>query len=190
MNPDTERELFSKYPDLFRNKGKSPQESLMCFGCECGDGWKCILDDLFGYLSQVRESRSRLLSLKPEFSTGDDGGYLEVSCPPVVLDQVKEKYGTLRVYWHFSYDEIDEARSKVQDVEEFDRCIERYSNLVDDAVDFSEYLSSKTCEITGRPGKLYSDGWCVTLCEEEASKRFGWNVAESPSQDSSEQGST
>ena len=47
--------------------------------------------------------------------------------------------------------------------------------MVENAIDFCEYLSSKTCEVTGKAGKLYSKGWCVTLCKEEAIKRFGFD---------------
>jgi hypothetical protein len=118
-----------------------------------------------------------MLTLKPEFANEENGGYLDFSCPAVILDQVKEKYGTLRVYWHFPSEEVEQERARVLDTEKFEQCLMRYDNLVDDAVDFAEYLSSKTCELTGKPGKLYSDGWCVTLCEEEAAKRFGWDGA-------------
>lgn len=174
MKPESEQALVRKYPELFRNRTKSPKESLMCFGCECGDGWRGILDNLFGYLCQVRESHCHMIALKPEFANDSNDGYLDLCCPPVVLDQIKEKYGTLRVYWHFDTEDLEKTRDTVKNEEELDRYVERYSNLVEDAVDFAEYLSSKTCEVTGKPGKLYSDGWCVTLCEEEAKKRFGW----------------
>ena len=137
MNPESEQELVSKYPGLFRNRVKSPKESLMCFGCECGEGWKEILDSLFGYLTQVRESRSNLLALKPEFTSESNDGYLDLHCPPVILDQIKEKYGTLRVYWHFDTEDLERERSFVENEAEFDRCVERYSNLVEDAVDFA-----------------------------------------------------
>lgn len=173
MNPETERELEAKYPEFFRNRNRSPKESLMCFGCECGEGWKGILENLFGYLSVIRASRSFMLALKPEFADEVNGGFLDFVCPAVILDQVKEKYGTLRVYWHFPSEEVEQERGKVLDPEKFDQYLARYDNLVDDAVDFAEYLSSKTCEVTGKPGELYSEGWCVTLCEEEAAKRFG-----------------
>lgn len=173
VSPELEQKLVEKYPDLFRNKGASPKESLMCFGCECGDGWYAILDNLFGYIADVRENRLRLLDLKPELATPENEGCVDFQCPPVILDQVKEKYGTLRVYWHFDSKEIEDLRSKVADEKQIERGLDRYSNLVENAVDFSEYLSSKTCEVTGRPGRLYTDGWHVTLCEEEAAKRFG-----------------
>ncbi len=173
MREELELSLVAKYPELFLGRGKSPQESLMCFGCECGDGWYDILDNLFGFITNVRQSRSRLLASKPEPLKPENAGYIDFRCPQVILDQVKEKYGTLRVYWHFNHDETAELRGKVRDEKDLEEGISRYSDLIEGAVDFSEYLSSKTCEVTGKPGKLYNNGWCVTLCDEEAEKRFG-----------------
>lgn len=173
MREELELSLATKYPELFAGRGKSPRESLMCFGCECGDGWYNILDNLFGFMSDVRRNRLRLLAVKPELSTTENGGYIDFRCPQVVLDQVKEKYGTLRVYWHFGHDEIEELRNQANDEKKLADGISRYSDLIDGAVDFCEYLSSKTCEVTGKPGKLYTDGWHITLCDEEAEKRYG-----------------
>jgi hypothetical protein len=173
MKEELELCLAARYPELFAGRGRDPKVSLMCFGCECGDGWFGILDNLFGFMADVRQNRLRLLSVKRELVTPENDGYIDFSCPQVVLDQVKEKYGTLRVYWHFNHDEIEELRDKAWDEKELEDGIRQYSDLIGGAVDFSEYLSSKTCEITGKPGKLYTDGWCVTLCDEEAEKRLG-----------------
>ena len=46
MKQELEQQLIAKYPKLFGDVNKSPMESLMCFGCECGDGWYDILDNL------------------------------------------------------------------------------------------------------------------------------------------------
>lgn len=173
MKKEVEDALVSKYPSLFQNRCKTPQESLMCFGCECGDGWEAILDNLFGYFEHLRESSSKGVKIRTELTTAENGGYMELRCPLVILDQVKEKYGTLRVYWHFETGEIEAARSSVEREEDLDQALRRYSDTVENAIDFTEYLSSKTCEITGRPGTLYTHGWCVTLCDDEAVKRFG-----------------
>ena len=64
--------LAEKYPKLFQEYGKPPSESCMAWGCECGNGWYNILDDLFNQLSKY-----------------DD----------IILTQVKEKFGTLRFYY-------------------------------------------------------------------------------------------
>jgi hypothetical protein len=37
--------------------------------------------------------------------------------------------------------------------------------------------------VTGRPGKLYSKGWSVPLCKEEAIKRFGFDPDDEVSED-------
>ena len=58
--------------------------------------------------------------------------------------QVKEKFGGLRFYINEGTDEIHQRIAQ------------------------AELESMKTCEITGRPGKLRTDiGWYRTLCDEE-----------------------
>lgn len=174
MKPELEHKLIEKYPDLFKNRNKSPKESLMCFGCEHGDGWFTILKNLCGYIENIKESRTLGLKLRDEFKTEENHGFMEFGCPNIIFDQIKEKYGTLRVYWHF--DEIEnyeEIKSKLSNPEDLDKTLSRYSDRIENAIEFGEYLSSITCEITGKPGKLYTEGWCVTLCPEEALKKFG-----------------
>lgn len=56
--------------------------------------------------------------------------------------QVKEKFGTLRFYMSYETEEM-------------------YG-----AISMAEEMSAITCEVCGKPGKLYNDGWCVTRCEE------------------------
>jgi len=43
--------------------------------------------------------------------------------------------------------------------------------MVENAIEFCEYLSSITCEECGKPGKLYTEGWYMTLCPEHAKER-------------------
>lgn len=70
--------------------------------------------------------------------------------PPVKIDQIKEKFGTLRFY----YSGGDEVISGM--------------------VMLAEFLSGKTCQHTGQPGDLCvkKSGyrWYKTLCPEEAKK--------------------
>jgi hypothetical protein len=171
MSPELEHKLIERYPGLFRDVNKSPKETLICFGAECGDGWFDILDNLCGFITNLQKSRSYFLMKK-------DDKCINFHCPDVVFDQIKEKYGTLRVYWHFGDLNYEELASQLKDTESLDGYISRYSDTIESAIDFCEYLSSKTCEITGKPGKLYSRGWCVTLCKEEAIKRFGFDPDE------------
>lgn len=56
--------------------------------------------------------------------------------------QVKEKYGSLRFYMSTSTDKMEELIKEAED------------------------LSAKICEVCGKAGKVYADGWVVTRCEE------------------------
>jgi hypothetical protein len=171
MSPELEHKLIKRYPGLFRDVNKSPKETLICFGAECGDGWFDILDNLCGFITNLQKNRSYFLMKK-------DSKCIDFHCPDIVFSQIKEKFGTLRVYWHFADWGYEELAAQIKDTEDLDKYISRYSDVIESAIDFCEYLSSKTCEITGKPGKLYSKGWCVTLCKEEAIKRFGFDPDE------------
>lgn len=67
--------------------------------------------------------------------------------PQVTLDQVKEKFGTLRFY----YTGGDE--------------------YIHGMVTLAEAMSGVTCEECGKPGKQRKGGWIVTLCDEHAKER-------------------
>lgn len=78
MHADLEQQLIDKYPDLFKDKNKPETESLMCFGCECGDGWFQIIDAACRLITNH-------INGNPKFK---DFRWM----------QIKEKYGTLRLY--------------------------------------------------------------------------------------------
>lgn len=100
------------------------------FGIECGDGWKGILDE----------------ATKQIHTSCDMHG---VNPRHFVIDQIKEKFGGLRYYYHFVG---DVPRSLV--------------NHVDRIIAEAEALSTKTCEICGNPGKLKANkGWASTRCD-------------------------
>lgn len=67
-------------------------------------------------------------------------------CEQVVVAQIKEKFGGLRFY----YDGGD--------------------STVSGMVRMAEAWAALTCESCGKPGKLRSDGWWRTVCDEHAGK--------------------
>jgi hypothetical protein len=71
----------------------------------------------------------------------------------VIAMQVKEKFGGLRFYIYGGDDYIDKLISN------------------------AEEESYRTCEITGKPGKLRDTGWMKTLCDEKA-KELGYEYDE------------
>jgi len=77
MSPELDQYLCKKYPKIFSERNKSPQESCMHWGLECGDGWFSILDTL---CSSIQRRVDRQYSSQ------------------VVFGQVKEKVSALRIY--------------------------------------------------------------------------------------------
>ena len=77
MRKELQDKLCKKYPKIFEEVGKSPQESCMAWGLDCGDGWYWLIDNLCENL---------------QFNTDKNDE------PQVVASQVKEKFGGLRFY--------------------------------------------------------------------------------------------
>jgi len=115
MRAELEQRLTEKYPALFAGRSDPPTHSLMCFGCECGDGWYAIIDKACA-----------------EISTAD---------PRAKLTQVKEKYGTLRMYLVTASDDAL------------------------DAADRAEEASASVCELCGARGYPSVKGWIMTRCD-------------------------
>jgi hypothetical protein len=117
MKKELVDKLAEKYPTLFKDLWGDKTKTCMAWGIECGDGWYQILDDCF---KEILECPS-----------GDT----------IVLVQVKEKYGTLRIYTNSGTDCIDEA------------------------IDRAEIKSETTCEDCGDFGVLDTTGWWSVRCE-------------------------
>jgi hypothetical protein len=72
----------------------------------------------------------------------------------VTLDQVKEKFGTLRFYYSGGDDSIDGM------------------------VRMAESMSAVTCEECGIPGRIRHGGWISTLCDEHARAHGKYDLTE------------
>jgi hypothetical protein len=88
MKLELEQQLVSKYPNLFKQYGGDMRETCMAFGFECGDGWYHLIDTLCG---SIQSEVNWINRLWPD---------LNFSCTAA---QVKEKYGSLRFYYEFTY---------------------------------------------------------------------------------------
>ena len=113
-------------------------ESCMCWGCEVGNGWYELLSSVCWRIFQHEkniEDRKKILADQPEKIKA------ELEYFPVKFDQVKEKYGGLRIYFTGGDD------------------------YVDGIVSMAEEYSYKVCEVCGNSGKPNKGGWITTLCE-------------------------
>lgn len=120
----TNEEVIAKYPKLFPNG----------FYIEHADGWAGILDAVFGSMSMW-------------FSIKD--GVKTCTLDHVRVVQIKEKFGTLRLY-------VDIAAEATAG----------QAGEIHGAIHVGEYLSSVTCEECGKPGTLSGKGWIRTTCPE------------------------
>lgn len=96
--------------------------------------------------------------------------FLGVNSPKVIADQVKEKFGTLRFYYHLEFDEkFTELAYGKRPNADARKVADGYQSYYDGIVHMAEVLSAQTCEETGRPGVLHrSSSWVKTLNVEVA----------------------
>jgi hypothetical protein len=85
MKPELQNKLFEKYPKIFRQKDLSMQETCMCWGFDCGDGWYNIIDTLCHQIQW---------HIEHNLSKDEDPEVVNVEAT-----QVKEKFGGLRFYY-------------------------------------------------------------------------------------------
>lgn len=176
MNDQLEKQLVEKYPHAFSQKDE-PYNNMR-FGCECDDGWYNIIEPMLEAMTYTykisflvtNSINIKKYNIEPMAYKGGSSYYYTPEPPTVVLDQVKEKFGTLRVYFHLEFDKPFLEMAYGDNPEpEATKCANRYSNYMDGIVHMSEVLSSRTCEFTGLPGKLHSaGGWFKTLNTEYA----------------------
>ena len=146
MNQNLEKKLYDNYPELFYTRNDpSPNLSLM-WGIECEDGWYNLIDVLCSEL--IKSSRAKLENCK---NIQEYEKMIETSPSLPLIVQIKEKFGTLRIY----IDNIDENQQIL-------------INLI-------ENLSCKVCEFCGtfKDVTLYKKGWWKTLCPEHMKMFYG-----------------
>lgn len=124
MSPDKEAELRRLFPLVYGGPFLNGE------GFRCGDGWYDLLYDL-GYelTAEIAE--------QPE----DERHQYRA-------EQVKQKFGGLRVYLH-----------------------RRQTPGMGDAIAKAEARAWKTCEICGQPGTMQTHAYVQTLCEEHAREK-------------------
>jgi hypothetical protein len=174
MKQELDKLLCEKYPKMMVNRNKDMQETCMCWGFECGDGWYNILNQLMGNIqhhidwkekqrkwaidynemaAQAKAGNFDLFEEANKSLTNEEyknerlaeivaGDFRQVpeSIPQVTLDQVKEKFGTLRFY----YSGGDEYISGM--------------------VTMAEAMSGVTCEECSAPAETHGGGWVRTIC--------------------------
>jgi hypothetical protein len=194
MTSELQERLYKDFPELFQEKDLPMTETCMCWGIECGDGWEPILRNMCNMLKYKGTRSLRLKDPFPYayklhcwFSTVSAPvlrwlerrlklHYYKLRIPNpcdyevfpgwgVKFTQIKEKFGTLRVYYDV-YPKFTEEQAARFDKEQVSKEHERFYGYADGVISFTEHLSSKTCERDGHLGALVRYGWWRTLCSE------------------------
>lgn len=153
MTPELDQYIREKYPLIFSQR------------CEIsiGDGWFDIIDmlcaNIQNHIDNVADQRKWAIKWNqeandPDFDWNSVRSYLkreEREVPElveqVVATQIKEKFGTLRFYYHGG--------------DEYIRGLEA----------MAESMTSRICEDCGHPGESRTSGWIKTLCDTHSDER-------------------
>lgn len=190
MNKNLENELYKDFPELFQEHTLDMSETCMCWGIECGDGWESLIRSMckalatkkhitvlkkekypFQYKLEVwlhNKCRKieRLLGLPyNKLYQAKFDRYKTIPSLGVKFTQIKEKFGTLRVYYDTYHRHTAED---VQDVseKELSKKLEENIGYIDGVISFAAWLSASICENDGKAGKLYTTGWWRTVCND------------------------
>jgi len=140
-NDDFDKYMLETYPSMFTQRNQSMQVSPMAFGFCVGAGWRHILDSLCQELKVVEDA-------------------FGLVC---VFDQIKEKFGSGRFYYH-----IEDKNSQEGD---------KYKvvcRIIDDLVSLYEEYTEYVCEELGtnvRPDEKVSAGSWMYGCGLEGFKK-------------------
>ena len=148
MSPELDKALCEKYPKLFAERNLPMTETCMCWGFDHGDGWYNIINALCANIQSHIDWVEKCRQNEVERGiAGESGMPRTPAVPQVVVEQVKEKFGTLRFYY---------------------RGGDKY---IDGLVSMAESMTEFTCEECGAPGKSRRGGWIRTLCDKHAEEK-------------------
>ena len=91
MKQELDEYLCKVFPKIFAERNLPMQETAMCWGFDCGDGWFNIINQLCQNIQHHIDWKNKEKEVVAQ----------------VVVSQVKEKYGTLRFYYSGGDDTID-----------------------------------------------------------------------------------
>lgn len=166
MRKELEEQLVKLHPEILRDYGGDMRYTCMAWGMSHGDGWYDLLSDLLQTIDKIVANKKAV----------------------VIADQIKEKFGGLRFYYHIERDStiLDKFRSWFGNFMGRRRWGIQYNKIMDfkakylwksiyeevrEAVDNAEILSYNTCEDCGKPGTRRGGGWVRVLCDDCENER-------------------
>ena len=175
MSPDLTKKLVEKYPKIFSGVDKSPRESLMCFGFECGDGWYPLIDKLCEIIQWETDQNTEQLQndkeyneILLEYSKGNDKPFLDYykdfSPESIEFFRKDAEKCILRSLKAVFQVEATQVKEKFGGLRFY---INGGDARIYGMIDFAEHLSHSICEFCGSMKNIkHSKGWVITACQE------------------------
>jgi hypothetical protein len=197
MKQELQEKLYKKYPKIFQDKDKSMEETCMCWGIDCNDGWYWLIDKLCSNLqfntdhnnkewvviNKKTEKFFNILSnltgiLRPEY----DGFFnkdIKTSWNTKFHAKLNRIIGKLKTK-HVKKEYINTGKRYPQIIatqvkEKYGRLrfyVQRATDAQYAIIIWAESLSYDICEKCGSTKEVgQTKGWVTTLCKECAIKK-------------------
>jgi len=167
MKKELELKLVELHPQIFRDYGGDMTQTCMHWGLMCGDGWYFLIHNLCKKLDEI-SSKTGVI---------------------IIADQVKEKFGGLRFYYHIENLDVTVIDKFSKWFQEF-MCNRRwgiqYNNIISfknkyifksvkekirAVVNDAESRSYEICESCGSYGTYRRGNWVRVLCDKCEKKK-------------------
>ena len=141
MKKKLEDRLYKRFPLIFRQRDLSCQETTMCWGICCEDGWYEIINLVCVMIDRVNKDWLKTTHIEAA--------------------QVKQKFGELRYYFEMR------PNDKTKKIEEDEATPDQAYFYVEGVVGLAAEMSRRTCEVCGATEKVKLRGkqWVQTLCD-------------------------
>lgn len=175
MKPELDEKLVKAFPLLYGDRHGSMQETAMCWGFSCGDGWFNIIWDLSSKLEPLIQ---KFIDDNPDLECSKCGceksrHYAHKTPTPGRCLSIHERYDSDEPppgnYYACFCDRYEATHPKASQVKEKFGGLRFYMTCgtgeIFDLIDGAEALSYETCEECGSPGESRDTGWIRTLCD-------------------------
>lgn len=123
-------EIKKTYPTVCRTADEYKSEPFACYSFECGGGWVKLIEEAAKALAETT--------------------------PHVYFGQVKEKFGSMRMYLSYDYDENKEPKATEEQIKKCNKIASK-----------AEEASCTTCESCGADNAtvISVNGWLSCTCD-------------------------
>ncbi|KKN09464.1 hypothetical protein LCGC14_1046290 [marine sediment metagenome] len=156
------KEIVKKYPNLFRDYGGDMHVACMAWGFEVGLGWLPLVDSIGQQLTDLNVEDKVIADQVKEKFGGLRFYYHTENLPMSIWDWWPTNRFVVRIWFHRYVRWIKKHLTKVRKYVFGLTLYEKVQGLIYEAEDKSYII----CENCGEPGKTRGQGWLKTSCDD------------------------